>query len=72
LSGKGGEEVYLSKGMLQPMLALNNSTDKLVYVYVWLTQPQTFASVRRSREPEQATLARSPRRLEKRPNSAKD
>jgi hypothetical protein len=46
------------------MLALSNSTDKLVYVYVWLTQPQTFASVRRSLNLSKATLARSLRRLE--------
>jgi hypothetical protein len=46
------------------MSALNNSTDKLVYIYVWLTQPQTFASVRRSLNLSKATLARSLRRLE--------
>jgi len=46
------------------MLALSNSTDKLVYIYIWLMQPQTFASVRRSLNLSKATLARSLRRLE--------
>jgi predicted transcriptional regulator len=46
------------------MWALSNSTDKLVYMYIWLTQPQTFASIRRSLNLSKATLARSLRRLE--------
>jgi len=44
--------------------ALNNPTDKLVYVYIWLMQPQTFANIRRSLNLSKATLARSLRRLE--------
>ena len=55
--------IYLRECFSQ-MSALNNSTDKLVYMYVWLTQPQTFASVRRSLNLSKATLARSLRRLE--------
>jgi len=49
---------------LSQISALSNSTDKLVYMYIWLTQPQTFASIRRSLNLSKATLARSLRRLE--------
>ena len=58
------------KRFLYPMECLNNaqaltnSTDKLVFMHVWLTQPQTFASIRRSLNLSKATLARSLRRLE--------
>jgi len=58
------------KRFLYPMECLNNaqaltnSTDKLVFMHVWLTQPQTFASIRRSLNLSKATLSRSLKRLE--------
>jgi len=54
------------KECLSRMLALSNATDKLVYMYIWLTQPQTFANIRRNLNLSKTTLARSLRRLEER------
>jgi len=49
---------------LSQLRLLRNSTEKLVYLYVWLMQPQTFASIRRALNLSKATLARALKRLE--------
>jgi CRP-like cAMP-binding protein len=48
------------------MRELSGPTEKLVYLYIWLMQPQTFAGIRRSLNLCKASLARVLRRLEER------
>jgi DNA-binding MarR family transcriptional regulator len=48
----------------ESMRALKNPTEKLVYLYIWLTQPQTFSSIKQGLGLHKASVARALKRLE--------
>ena len=52
------------KECLGRMKNLGGSSEKLVYMYLWLTQPQTFSEIRRNLNISKTTLARVLRLLE--------
>jgi DNA-binding MarR family transcriptional regulator len=52
------------KGCLNGMRNLGGPSEKLIYMYLWLTQPQTFSEIRRNLNVSKTTLARVLRLLE--------
>lgn len=49
---------------LQNLSRLDSSSEKLVYLFLCMTQPQTFTGIRRTLRMDKATLSRTLKRLQ--------
>lgn len=52
-----------SKAALRNVRALGSNTEKLVYIFLCISQPQTFSGIRRTLGVSKATLPRTLRKL---------